>query len=89
MTKCFLFSNKLSEINGKLVLHEEENKILNYIGGKVFQRLKEDSQEEEFLTSNFLVQIVRQDTEELPNHFDETLNNFKRLLLNSVRIINQ
>jgi hypothetical protein len=74
-------------INGKLVLDDEQNKIINYIAGKVFKRLKEDSLEEDFLHSNLLLQIIRQDDKELPNHFDETLKTFKKLLLNTAKII--
>jgi ferritin-like protein len=74
-------------INGKLVLDDEQNKIINYIAGKVFKRLKEDSQEEDYLHSNLLLQIIKQDDKELPNHFDETLKTFKKLLLNTAKII--
>ena len=74
-------------INGKLVLDDEQNKIINYIAGKIFKKLKEDSLEEDYLHSNLLLQIIKQDDKELPNHFDETLKTFKKLLLNTAKII--
>lgn len=87
MTKCFLFSNKLTEINGKLVLTDQQNKIINYASRKVFKKLHQDYLQEESLNSHFLFQILKQDIEELPSHFDETLKTFKKLLLKPSTII--
>lgn len=75
------------QINGKLVLDDEQKRIIDYISRKVFERLRDDSLDEEYLHSNFLLQIIKSDTKQLPNHFDETLKTFKKLLVNTAKII--
>lgn len=81
MTKSLLITNKKSDLKtqkkkNKIVMSEDQIKLLNYAARKVYKRIKEECADEDFLEENILKDAIK--TDENPS--DDKLN----ILLNFV-----